>query len=69
MQAVDTRYTRRGHGAGEDKREPYPGGGTRTRARGPHLEYGQAAALESPEAAADLAYWRETLGGRLPELA
>ncbi|MEV4925828.1 MupA/Atu3671 family FMN-dependent luciferase-like monooxygenase [Streptomyces roseoverticillatus] len=29
----------------------------------------QAAALESPEAAADLAYWRETLGGGLPELA
>ncbi|CAM5284486.1 MupA/Atu3671 family FMN-dependent luciferase-like monooxygenase [Streptomyces abikoensis] len=28
----------------------------------------QAAALESPEAAADLAYWRETLGGGLPDL-
>ncbi|WP_223268211.1 non-ribosomal peptide synthetase [Streptosporangium nondiastaticum] len=29
----------------------------------------QAAALEGPEAAADLAYWRETLGGGLPDLA
>ncbi|MFC5147659.1 MupA/Atu3671 family FMN-dependent luciferase-like monooxygenase [Streptomyces aureoversilis] len=28
----------------------------------------QAAALEGPEAAADLAYWRETLGGGLPAL-
>ncbi|QLE75882.1 amino acid adenylation domain-containing protein [Streptomyces rectiverticillatus] len=28
----------------------------------------QAAALEGPEAAADLAYWRETLGGDLPAL-
>ncbi|MFF7725018.1 MupA/Atu3671 family FMN-dependent luciferase-like monooxygenase [Streptomyces sp. NPDC008001] len=28
----------------------------------------QAAALEGPEAAADLAYWRETLGGGLPVL-